>query len=140
MSKLLSYLSKQITSEPWCKGDPRIPELFKQIDAQPWPEEFRWCAAFVGSALKNSGYDYVPGQDGALARSYINYGESVETPQTGDIAVIEIPGFSYPHVAFVWTATPEDLVVLGGAQMGGVALHAFPVKNVLAIRRPRRVE
>lgn len=95
------------------------------------PVEVPWCAAFINAILEREGY---LGTNDNRARSFKTYGVKVSTPEVGDIVVFR------SHVGiFVEYKQINDTLyigVLGGNQSNSVKVSYFPVKSILAIRRP----
>ena len=48
-------------------------------------DDVAWCAAFVGACLERAG---VGGTRSLMARSYLSWGEALEEPRTGAVAVL----------------------------------------------------
>lgn len=95
------------------------------------PVAVPWCAAFINAILEREGYI---GTNSNRARSFANYGVKVNSPEVGDIVVFR------SHVGiFVEYKQVNDTLyvgVLGGNQSNSVKVSYFPVKKILAIRRP----
>lgn len=93
-----------------------------------------WCAAFIGWCLDKAG---LKGTRSAAARSYLNYGMTVEeTPLPfGAIAVFGVPNSGLGHVAFVLEDKGDSLVCVGGnqsdksARSGGIVSKTTILKN-----------
>lgn len=100
------------------------------------PASLNWCAAFINSALFESGQE---GSGSNLARSFLDYGEAVEKPAKGDIVVFSRSGGEEwggnGHVGFVVATKGNKVQVLGGNQGGGVTTKWFSTDNVLGYRR-----
>ena len=100
------------------------------------PVSLAWCAAFVNSTLKQGGY----GTTGSnMARSFLSYGQQVDTPNPGDIAVF--PRGNDPakgHVGFVQAYDPKtgNIQLLAGNQGNAVSVADYNAKNALGFRRP----
>jgi len=87
-----------------------------------------WSLAQVG----------IPGTGSALARSWLDWGESLDEPVPGCIAVLsrEDPGGWKGHVGFFLRADAEYVYLWGGNQLDEVREHFYPLANVLAYRWP----
>ena len=100
------------------------------------PAETAWCAAFINSTLQQSGLE---GTGSNMARSFLNYGEPVENPEPGDIAVFwrgERSG-PYGHVGiFLGYDENGGIRVLGGNQNDSVSEAIYPAERLLGFRRP----
>ncbi|MBS0237314.1 MAG: TIGR02594 family protein [Proteobacteria bacterium] len=97
-------------------------------------EETPWCAAFAGAMLKRAGCE---GTGSLLARSYLDWGLSLEEPRLGAIAVLargDDPAAG--HVGFLIGTTGEKLYLLGGNQNDAVSVAAFDAARLLGFRWP----
>jgi uncharacterized protein (TIGR02594 family) len=85
----------------------------------------------MNAILEREGFE---GTNDNRARSFANYGEKVISPEVGDIVVLR------SHVGiFVEYKQINDTLyvgVLGGNQSNSVKVSYFPVKKIIAIRRP----
>ena len=93
-----------------------------------------WCAAFLGATLERSG---VASTRSLLARSYLHWGDALESPRLGAIAVLSRgadPGAG--HVGYWIGETAEHLILLGGNQSDAVRVSAFPRSSLLGYRWP----
>lgn len=100
------------------------------------PATLAWCAAFVNSSLAQAG---LKGTGSNLARSFLNYGEAVDTPQKGDLAVFSRgdPNGPFGHVGFFDSMNPDGTVkVLGGNQGDSVSFANYGTDRLLGYRRP----
>jgi uncharacterized protein (TIGR02594 family) len=95
-----------------------------------------WCAAFVGSCLKDAS---LPNSGSLLARSYLEYGTKIEEPKIGAIAVFKrgkpsdnVSG----HVAFVTGWGAGNIRVLGGNQGDKVCEANYPSDSLIGLRWP----
>src|SRR5918911_4916431 len=117
--------------------NPKIVEMFR-ISGHPEvkDDETPWCAAFVGSCLRLSGYR----SSGNLgARSYENFGLDLKgKPQHGCIVVFTRgdPTAHTGHVAFYDHENGDHIFVLGGNQGDKVTTARFPKGRVIAYRMP----
>lgn len=97
-------------------------------------DEVPWCAAFAGAMLKRAGLE---GTGSLMARSYLAWGEPLETPRLGAIAVLERGSDpAAGHVGFLVGETPDALMLLGGNQTDSVCVAAFDVRRLIALRWP----
>ncbi len=93
-----------------------------------------WCDAFLGACLERAG---IASTRSLLARSYLTWGVSLDTPRIGAVAVLSRG--SNPeqgHVAFWLGETDDEMVLLGGNQKNAVSVALFPKSRVLALRWP----
>lgn len=99
------------------------------------PMTTAWCAAAVNSALEQGGSS---GTGRLNARSFLDWGESVDEPQPGDIAVFSRgdPNGWQGHVGF-FDGYNEDgsIRVLGGNQGDAVSIASYPADRLLGFRR-----
>jgi len=98
-------------------------------------DETAWCAAFVGSVLKEAGY---PHMKSLAARSYLKYGKKLSEPKEGAIVVFwrGKPDGWQGHVAFVTRWDDKWVWALGGNQSNAVNEQKFDRKKVLGYRWP----
>lgn len=111
---------------------------------EPGNDETPWCAAFLGAMLANVG---IEGSHSALARSYQNWGEAVQTGEgdfrwasipLGAIVVLNRPGAGprFGHVAFASGAAERSVRLVGGNQNDAVTEAWFPKTRIVAVRWP----
>ena len=99
------------------------------------PATTAWCAAFVNSTLKQSGYE---GTGSNMARSFMDWGQGVDQPTQGDLAVFKRgdPNGPYGHVGFFDGYNPDGSIrVLGGNQGNKVSVASYPASDLLGFRR-----
>lgn len=95
-------------------------------------DETPWCAAFVGAMLERAGIRSTRFES---AMSYLEWGESLQTPALGCVAVLTREGGG--HVGFVVGCAPNgDLMLLGGNQSDQVCIRAFAPSRVTSYRWP----
>lgn len=95
------------------------------------PVEVPWCAAFINAILEREGFI---GTNDNRARSFRDYGVKVSNPEVGDIVVFK----SHVGIFIEYKQINDTLYVgvLGGNQSNSVKVSYFPVKKIIAIRRP----
>tara|TARA_B100001057_G_scaffold390033_1_gene397901 strand:+ start:174 stop:674 length:501 start_codon:yes stop_codon:yes gene_type:complete len=108
------------------------------------PRYTEWCAAFVNAVLADSGmknlHDMKHPQP-LTARSFLTWGEKVETPQPGDIVVFPRGNSDWKgHVGFYvgWEQKADGKVywkILGGNQNDSVSIDLYNPGMALGIRR-----
>jgi uncharacterized protein (TIGR02594 family) len=99
------------------------------------PATQAWCAAFVGSSLQQAG---VQGTGKMNARSYLDWGQPVDQPMPGDVAVFSRgdPNGWQGHVGFYQGMGPDGKIqVLGGNQGDSVSVAGFDPGSLLGYRR-----
>lgn len=97
-------------------------------------DETPWCAAFANAMMRRSGY----ATTGSLAaRSFLTYGEALQTPIPGCIAVFKRGNSSWEgHVAFFLRDLGSSVEVLGGNQSNSVSIMTMPKSALLGYRWP----
>jgi uncharacterized protein (TIGR02594 family) len=75
-------------------------------------DETAWCSCFVNWVLQRAGYR---GTDNALAASWRTWGEGIDHPVRGAVAIV-IENGQATHVAFFSGYYKEGVVLLGGNQ------------------------
>lgn len=101
------------------------------------PAVTAWCAAYVNATLAQTG---MKGTDSNLARSFLDWGQEVEQPQKGDLAVFSRgdPNGPYGHVGFFDGYNEDGTIrVLGGNQgsAGEVSIANYGTDRLLGFRR-----
>ncbi len=133
---LSQYGIKEI---PGSVDNPQIVKYFSEI-GHSWvkDDETAWCSAFVNWVAKQSGHEYTAKLN---ARSWLNAGIEVSTPQIGDIAVFWRKGrhSAYGHVAIYINEDSNNVYVLGGNQSNQVCIQAYPKSRLLQYRRLNRI-
>lgn len=117
------------------KDNPRIIEYLQTIFDGQLHDEIPWCAAFANWVLKQSGFK---GTGSGLARSFLNYGTVVDSPEYGDLVIFwrESKDGTKGHVGFYVSDGIFTVQVLGGNQQNQVNLSNYPVSQILGYRRP----
>jgi uncharacterized protein (TIGR02594 family) len=99
------------------------------------PATTAWCAAFVNASLAKSGRQ---GTGQMNARSFMDWGQPVDQPQPGDVAVFSRgdPNGWQGHVGFYQGVGPDGKIqVLGGNQGDSVSVAGFDPGQLLGYRR-----
>lgn len=99
------------------------------------PATTAWCAAFVNSSLKQAG---IEGTGSNMARSFLDWGQAVDQPQRGDVAVFRRGDANgpYGHVGFFDGYNEDGTIrVLGGNQGDSVSVAAYSPDKLLGFRR-----
>jgi uncharacterized protein (TIGR02594 family) len=99
------------------------------------PATTAWCAAYVNATLAKSG---LQGTGKLNARSYLDWGQPVEQPRPGDVAVFSRgdPNGWQGHVGFFQGFGPDGKVqVLGGNQGDAVSVAGYDPSTLLGFRR-----
>lgn len=99
------------------------------------PSQTAWCAAFVNATLSKTGLD---GTGALNARSFLDWGEEVTTPQLGDVVVLSRgtdPALG--HVGFFKGFDANgNILILGGNQGDEVSVKSYSADRLLGYRRP----
>lgn len=119
-------------------GDnPRIVEYLRSTNldsVSAESDETPWCSAFVNWCVEQSNYE---GTDSAWARSWLKWGQELDKPVKGCIAVFKRPpNPSSGHVAFYVSQTDTHIKVLGGNQSNSVSVTDYPADRLLSYRVP----
>lgn len=101
--------------------------------AEVQSDEVPWCAAFVGSCLKDAS---LPNSGSLMARSYLDYGTKIDEPKIGAIAVFKRGAPPSGHVAFVTGWGAGNIRVLGGNQGDKVCEANYPESSLIGLRWP----
>ena len=99
------------------------------------PQVLAWCAAAVNSAITQAGGK---GTGSNMARSFLDWGQPVDQPQKGDVAVFSRgdPNGPFGHVGFFDGYNPDGTIrVLGGNQGDAVSIANYSADNLLGFRR-----
>ncbi len=121
---------------PGRNDNPEVLKYFNELgfDGSKLKDETSWCSAFINWCCKMAGLPY----SGKLtARSWLNVGRKVETPQIGDVVVFwrERPSSWKGHVGFFIRETRNYIYVLGGNQSNRVRIAKYPKYRLLGYRR-----
>ncbi|MFY0630527.1 MAG: TIGR02594 family protein [Flavobacteriaceae bacterium] len=119
---------------------PQIIEYFTVIGytMTDFKKNNSWSSAFVNWVAKKSGYEYSGKLD---ARSWLGVGNSIDTPEWGDIVVLwkDIPENKDGYVGVFIKETRRYVYLLGGDQRNSVCIKAYPKSRVLDYRRLRKI-
>ena len=116
-------------------SNPRITAYHAGTNVAGYDDKASWCSSFVNWTLARAG---IAGTGSALARSWLAWGAALDEPRPGCIAVLwrEDPQSWRGHVGFFVRAEGDDVVLLGGNQLGAVREHRYPRDQVLGWRWP----
>ena len=120
---------KEITGP---KHNQRILEYHKATSLGASTDEVPWCSSFVSWCLEQAG---VESTKNAWARSYLNWGKKITTPELGCIVVFK-RGTDSGHVAFFVKKEGSKITVLGGNQSNQVCIADYKESDLLGYRMP----
>jgi uncharacterized protein (TIGR02594 family) len=117
------------------QSNPRITEYHEGTNIRGYDDKASWCSSFVDWCLGKAG---IEGTGSALARSWLDWGESLEEPRVGCVAVLyrDDPRSWKGHVGFFLRIADGRIHLLGGNQLEQVREHDYPVESVLGYRWP----
>jgi uncharacterized protein (TIGR02594 family) len=127
---------------PGRRHNPRILEYHRTTGLSAENDETSWCSAFVNWCLRQAG---IAGTDSAAARSWLNWGDPLEQPRRGAIAVLwrVKPQGWQGHVGFLDRIGHIDgrghVWLLGGNQGDRVSIASFPLTRLLGYRWPPEI-
>lgn len=98
------------------------------------PAKTAWCAAFINATLAKAG---IEGTDSLAARSFLDWGQEVSTPQQGDVVVLSRGNEAWQgHVGFFDGYNEDGTIrLLGGNQGDAVNIKGYDPSRVLGFRR-----
>lgn len=120
---------------PGANDNARIVQYFADI-GHSWvkDDETAWCAAFANWVLKQCN---ITGTGKLNARSFLNVGQVVTTPEVGDIVIfwrVSPTGWE-GHVGFYITERNGLIYTLGGNQSNKVCIAGYSKNQLLGYRR-----
>ncbi|MEM1337251.1 MAG: TIGR02594 family protein [Bacteroidota bacterium] len=120
---LSQYGVKEITGT---QDNPEVLKYFDEtgFDGKRLKDETAWCSAFTNWVCKKAGLPFT----GKLnARSWLDVGREVETPEIGDLVVLwrESRESWKGHVGFYINNNDQWIRILGGNQNNQVKISAY---------------
>ena len=124
-----------VSQFPAGQSNPRITEYHFHTNIRGYDDKASWCSSFANWCLAKVG---IKGTGSALARSWLEWGEPIEMPRRGCIAVLyrDDPNSWKGHVGFFLRFDGEYVYLLGGNQLEEVREHFYPISSVLGYRWP----
>lgn len=124
-----------VAQYPTGHSNPRITEYHADTNIRGYDDKASWCSSFVNWCLAQTG---IVGTNSALARSWLVWGDEIDSPIPGCIAVLsrDNPGSWKGHVGFYLRHDARYVYLLGGNQLEEVREHFYPVHSVLSYRWP----
>ncbi|MFC5475781.1 TIGR02594 family protein [Paraherbaspirillum soli] len=121
---------------PSGQSNARITEYHADTNIRGYDDKASWCSSFVNWCLAEVG---IRGTGSALARSWLEWGQALDQPQLGCIAVLsrDDPASWRGHVGFFLRTDAQYVYLLGGNQLDQVCELAYPLADVLGYRWPR---
>ena len=131
----LAWADLGVAEAPGAANNPRVVRYYADAGhPEVREDEVAWCAAFVGACLERAG---IGSTRSLMARSYLGWGEALDEPRTGAIAILSRGGDpSLGHVGFLVGQTADDVVLLAGNQGDAVSVQAFERSRLLGLRWP----
>ncbi len=130
----IAFAEKRVREIPGDASNPRIIEYDTATTLKAKSDEIAWCSAFVCWCLEKAGF---PSTKSSAARSFVNYGVSVEDPIPGCIVVLSRgTNPAQGHVGFFLSQDDEHVFIYGGNQDDMVCVEAFEKARVLGYRMP----
>lgn len=119
-------------------SNPRITSYHVGTNIEGCDDKVSWCSTFVNWSLVQAGF---AGTASALARSWLQWGEALDRPVPGCVAVLwrDDPASWKGHVGFYLREDEEFVFLLGGNQLGQVREHFYPKVMVLGYRWPNQI-
>jgi uncharacterized protein (TIGR02594 family) len=112
-------------------GNSLVSEARRYIGTNPTGRGSLWCGAFMDMVLKRTGHS----GGGNLARAYAHYGQRVNGPQVGAIAVMGRRGGG--HVGVVSGVDPNgNPIIVSGNHNHTVAESVYPAGRISAYVLP----
>ncbi len=138
----IAEAEKGVFEFPGTGNNPRVLEYFSAVTnlsaSAVSRDETPWCSAFANWCLAQAGLE---GTKSALARSWLDWGQPVDTPVRGCLVVFERE-VVFGHVGFYLDETENEIKVLGGNQQNPetkifeVSEKYYPKANLLGYRIP----
>jgi uncharacterized protein (TIGR02594 family) len=112
--------------------NPRIIDYHQSTTLQATDDETAWCSSFVNWCVEASGRE---GTKSAAARSWLRWGDALEEPREGCVAVIKRGTQAWQgHVGFFAGESGNHILLLGGNQGNEVSISSYPKERLLGYR------
>ena len=114
--------------------NPKILGWAKELGIPYYSDETAWCSLFVNWVCMNAGLPYTKKLN---ARSWLDIGTKVTTPEPGDIVVFwrNHPQSWEGHGGLYFAADDKNIAVLGGNQSNEVSVAIYPRLQLLKFIR-----
>ena len=120
---------------PTGSSNPRIEEFHKHTNIAGYDDKAAWCSSFLNWVFARCN---IKGTESALARSWLDWGDSLIEPKQGCVVVLERedPNGWQGHVALFLRIENDEIFLLGGNQQDEVREYHYPLTSVLSYRWP----
>jgi len=119
------------------KSNPRVVEMFKHSGFPGVKsDETAWCAAAVGSWLKEAG---LSNSKSLAARSYMEWGSPTSKPKRGDVVVFKRGTGWQGHVGLYLGEQGGRIYHIGGNQSNSVSIASTPKSKLVGYRVPGKL-
>lgn len=132
---LVAASEKGVHTAPPDQSNPRITAYHAGTNIEGYDDKAAWCSSFVNWTLAQVG---ITGTGSALARSWLDWGQPLDTPVPGCIVVLarDDPAGWTGHVGFYLRTQGDQVLLLGGNQLDCVCENSYPLALVLGYRWP----
>lgn len=132
----VAFREAGISTHPQGSSNPRVMQYHDGTNIAGYDDKASWCSSFVNWSLAQVG---IPGTGSALAKSWLEWGEAIDAPVPGCIAVLwrDDPASWRGHVGFYLREDVSFVHLFGGNQLNEVREHFYPRNMVLGYRWPR---
>ena len=115
----VAYGELGVKGFPEGSSNPRITEYHHDTNIQGYDDKAAWCSSFANWVLAQVD---IKGTDSALARSWLDWGDLIDTPKRGCIVILERedPNGWQGHVGFYLRTENDRIFLLGGNQLNEV--------------------
>lgn len=120
------------------KSNPLILDWIKRYFPNAFDDsKVAWCSIFMNEIAKECDLEYT---DSALARSWLDVGYEVFTPQIGDVVVFwrKQKNSAWGHVGLYITEDDTYIYTLGGNQANQVDIRPYAKYRLLGYRKLRK--
>ena len=116
------------------KHNQRILKYHDATELNADSDETPWCSSFVNWCFKQVG---IQGTRSALARSWLEWGMSIDNPTRGSVVVLRRGRNPWSgHVGFFIKEDEDRIWLLGGNQSNAVTITDYSLDDVLGYREP----
>jgi uncharacterized protein (TIGR02594 family) len=131
---LIALAELGVTEEPGEKNNPRVLEYHGATSLKSTADDIPWCSAFLCWVMECA---RVASTRSAAARSWADWGNAIQRPKFGAIAVLERGKHAWQgHVGLYLDSDATKVYVLGGNQGDRVSVQSFLKTQVISYRWP----